>query len=164
MELERKEKRKRLTFKGKVKRVIRTIFRFFYNIYAGIKNAYSSLSKTGKLIAKVWICIAIIILVLLLVIGINKGHTSKYEAFEEKMNEAVIKYYKAEEFYAYEKSPIKLRVEELFDLNYLDEKDLPDSSCTGYSIVYSTDDDNTEIKSKSFLNCKKYTTKNYYKN
>jgi hypothetical protein len=164
MELERKEKRKRLTFKGKVKRVIRIIFRFFYNIYAGIKNAYDKLNKTGKLIAKVWCVIAVIILVLLLLIGLNKTHTSKYEAFEEKMNEAIVKYYKDEEFYANEKSPIRVKVEELFDLKYLEEKDLPDSSCTGYSIVYSTDDDNTEIESKSFLNCKKYTTENYYKN
>ena len=45
--------------------------------------------------------------------------------------------------------------------NDLTEEDIAHKSCDGFSIVYY-DDEQDEYVIDSYLNCKKYTSKNYW--
>ena len=85
----------------------------------------------------------------------------KYKELEQEVNDAALKYVNKNEIYVSKENKLILDIEILQKEKYITNNDFKDKSCEGFSVIYY-DDLQEEYKIDSYLNCKDYTTENYW--
>ena len=146
-------KKKSFSFKKMFKK-IRT---FFKNLYL----KFMALPNKLRYIIYIWSVAVILILILIFGTASNNKLIDRYQNVENIINEAALKYVEVNEIYPSRDNKLKLDVEVLKDLNYVTSKEIDDDTCEGYSLVYY-DDESDSYTSKTYINCKKYTTTDYF--
>lgn len=133
--------------------------RLFHNI----KENYNKMTKTAKTLLWLWIVIALVIIIIIIICSSNNRITSSHLKIEEAMTDAAERYAEENDLHGSKEQKLRIDLYELLDSKYLKKKDLTDDTCRGYSTYYSEfDKDGLEnIKIKSYLSCKKYTTEGY---
>ncbi len=152
-------KKKKFTLK-KVKKII---INFFKNLGLKIKELFKKfmgLPKHIRLITYIWIVVIILLVLFAILSNANNKLLEKYSYYETEMNNAAIDYVKTNNLIPGEGNKLKLDLNFLMDYDFLYKDTITDSTCRGFSIVYY-DENNEDYVAKSYLNCKKYTTKGY---
>lgn len=118
--------------------------------------------KKMRMISYVWGSVLFLLVGGLTAIGfVYKNKIKKYEELENKL-ESNVKAYVDEKFiYPEEGENIKITYQELKSNNGIDNLNVDDEECDGYSIILH---DGNIFKYKTYIKCKDYKTKNYDKN
>ena len=146
---------------NKVKRIFKEIGKSISEFFKGLWNKFQALPTKVKAIGGLWLVIIIVIIILISTTSSNKNILKTYQGYEKLINEATLKYIEANQYYGTRDNKVKVDLEELKDANLITEKDLPDNTCKGYSLTYY-DDKASSFNSVSYINCKKYTSEDYY--
>ncbi len=139
------------------KKMFKKIGTFFKNLYL----KFMALPNKLRYIIYIWSVAVILILILIFGTASNNKLIDRYQNVENIINEAALKYVEVNEIYPSRDNKLKLDVEVLKDLNYVTSKEIDDDTCEGYSLVYY-DDESDSYTSKTYINCKKYTTTDYF--
>lgn len=152
--------RNKLTL-NKIKRIFKEIGKSIGEFFKKLWQKYKELPSKVKLIGFIWLIILIVIVVLITSSSSNNKTLKAYHEYETKINDAALKYVENNNYYGTRDNKVKVDLEELKDANLITEKDLPDNTCKGYSLTYY-DDETSSFNSVSYINCKKYTSEDYY--
>ena len=152
---------------NKFKIVLRKILRFFIRLWKKIvlffKKSYNSFMKLKpyvRYIIYVWTVILLVIVLFIVVSSSNNKFLKKYKDYENSFDQAALTYVKENNIFPTKEKPIKISLDMLKSYDYLSSDDIDDKSCIGYSKVYY-DDDHSDYKIKSYINCDKYTSEGY---
>ena len=146
---------------NKVKRIFKEIGKSISEFFKGLWNKFQTLPTKVKAIGGLWLVIIIVIIILISTTSSNKNILKTYQGYEKLINEATLKYIEANQYYGTRDQKIKVDLEELKDEKLITDSNIPDNTCKGYSLAYY-DDSTEEYKAVSYINCKKYTSKDYY--
>lgn len=148
---------------------LKKIVKFFKKVWKLIKYLVSSLYKKFMTLPRkvryvlgVWVIVVILLVSFISCANGSKKFYAKYTKFESDISVRAIEYVDANGFYATKDNELFLDLEVLKEGNYIGGSELVDDTCEGYSVVYY-DDQKDEFKAKSYVNCKKYTSKDYWK-
>lgn len=139
------------------KKIFKKIGSYFKNLYL----KFMALPNKLRCIIYIWSVAVILILILIFGTASNNKLIDRYQNIENIINEAALQYVEVNEIYPSRDNKLKLDVEVLKDLNYVTSKEIDDDTCEGYSLVYY-DDESDSYTSKTYINCKKYTTTDYF--
>lgn len=160
---EKKTVKKKKPFLKKVKiffkKILYRILDFFENLY----NKFMSLKDYVRYIIYVWLVVFVLIVILIVISFSNTKFKEDYLQIENILNEAALKYTQDNEFYPPRANKLKLQLDMLEDLGYIQKSSISDESCVGYARVYYDNDKDT-YSSNSYITCKKYTTEGYSDN
>lgn len=149
-----KRKKKKLSFKRILKIIKRKLKELWENILA--------IPKQTKIIIGIWTGIVLVIIVLIIVGNSNKRFIEEYKSIENSVDNAMLKYVTDNSFYGTVDAPIKMPVEILVDYG-VDASSLEKHDCTGYSLYYY-DDENETNEISSYIACADYVTSGYSSN
>lgn len=149
-----KRKKKKFSFK----RIMKNIKREFKELWEKIL----AMPKQTKIIVGIWAGVLLIIVVLIIVGNSNKRFIEKYESIERSVDKAMLKYVTDNKYYGTKDAPIKMPVELLVDYG-VDGSLLDKLDCTGYSLSYYDDENETNVIS-SYIACVDYATNGYSDN
>ena len=143
-------------FKEGLKRCWKNFLKFLKKKY----DKFMKLPKYVRIITYVWLIVLLLLIIIVFGSIINNNVQAKYKNMEDKMAAAATKFAEENSVYGSPDSKNKVNLELLIDRKYMSEEDRANKTCTGYVIVYFNDEDQ-KIESKPYINCKKYTTKDY---
>ena len=149
---------------------LKRVIKFFKKIWKLVKylmvSAYKKfmqLPKKVRYILGVWVVVVILLLSFISCANSSKKFYAKYTKFEKDISVRAVEYVDNTGFYATRDNELILDLEILKEENFIGGSELIDNTCDGYSVVYY-DDQKDEFKAKSYINCDKYTSKDYWKN
>ena len=153
------------------KRFWKKFKRNFKKFCIGIKNFFvrcyqnfMKLSKTVRIIIGVWVAVLLVILILVIASNANNKKLKEYAEIEQKLNDAAILYVENSGLNKPTVSTkLKLDAQGLIDMGYVDKSLFEGKLCKGYSIIYYDENGENPVVG-SYLNCKNYTTKDYFVN
>ncbi len=151
--------KKKLTLK-RIKRIFINVWKEIVHFFKSLYERFMELPKNIRYIIYVWLGVIAIILVIIIATTTNNKYLDKYELIESDMNKAMLDYVQENELYPLSESKLKIDVNVLIDYNYLNESDIIDNKCQGFSVAYYSEDKEDYVIN-SYLNCKNYTTKGY---
>lgn len=157
--MEKVKKKKKFTLK-KVKKAVQSLWKRVANAIKSVYKQFMSLPSHIRKIIYVWTIIIIVILLLALLSTNNTEHLNKYANIEMEMNKSAIDYVETNDIIPNEENKLKLDLNVLKDFNYIYDDVITDPTCEGFSVVYYNETEEAYI-AKSYINCKKYTTKGY---
>ena len=160
------KKKKSISFKRRLTRIWKRIKRFgrlFVEEVKELWNKFMNLPKRVKTIIYIWGAVLLIILIIIVAGHSNNVFLGDYKRLEEKMNEAALTYVQGYSLYMSKDNRLNLNLEVLKKEKLIDDEDISDKSCEGFSLVYY-DDLNAEYVVDSYINCDKYTTEGYSDN
>lgn len=159
---------KKEELKKKCKSTLNKMKKSFKKLLTNIKELCIELwDKFMILPAKVRmvICVWLIVIVLVLgFIGISNGSKkfyAKYDQFEKNVSDRALQYIKEKNYFATKDNKIKVNLETLKEEGYVDITHISDETCEGITVVYY-DDYKEDYVIDTYLNCKRYTSKNYW--
>ena len=153
-------RRNKLTL-SKIKKIFKEVFKEIGDFFKNILKKIKALPTKVKMIIVVWIIILIIIITLITMTSNNTKTLSTYQKYEQTINEAALKYVENNSYYGTRDKKLKVDLEELKDAKLITDSNIPDNSCKGYSLTYY-DDETETFNSKTYINCSKYTSSDYY--
>ncbi len=124
-------------------------------------DKFMELPKKIRLIIYVWVIVVFVLLVFIGATNGSKKFYSEYQDMENKLTAQALKYVKNKNIYATKDNKLVIDLETLKETNYVDASIVSDDTCEGISVVYY-DDNKDDYVVSSYLNCKRYTTKNYW--
>ncbi len=157
--MENKPVKKKNSFK-KIKKIFRNIGRAFVEVVKEFKDSFMKMSKKVRYIIGVWGVILVILLFLIVGSNSNAKFLEKYSVMEDEMNTAAINYATKNQLYPTIDSKLRLDYDLLKDYKYLSTDYLVDDNCSGFVLVYRSEETNKYV-ANSYLNCNHYTTKGY---
>ena len=143
-------------FKDTLKRSWKKFCNFMKKKY----DKFMKLPKYIRIITYVWLIVLLLLIIVIFGSVINNKAQAKYKTMEDKMAEAATKFAQENSVYGSQDSKNKVSLDLLIDRHYMSEDDKANKTCTGFVIVYYNDADQ-KIESKPYINCKRYTTKDY---
>ena len=144
--------------KGKKRNIFKKIGNGIKNFFVNIYNNFMKIKPIWRKIIILWICILLFIIILILLCSGNNKVNYNHKKMEDAMSAAALDYTETNELYGTVDKKVKVSLEEMIDQEYLYDEDITDKSCTGYSLVY-TENDETFVD--SYLLCKGYTTSGF---
>lgn len=159
-----KNEKKKKDFSLILKKITRILKRLWLAIRSFIINLYKKfmdLPKKIRYVIGVWV---IVVVALLLFIGGANGSNefyAKYAAYEKAISEKALLYVEQNNIYATVDNKLVVDLNILKEGKYVTKADIIDDTCDGISVVYY-DDEKDEYIIDTYLNCKKYTSKNYW--
>ena len=154
-------KKKIKIFLKNIKKIFKKLIKFVKDAGIQLWNKFMKLPKKVRLVFYIWFIVIIFVCLFIAISSASKRQLNKYESFEKSMSEASLKYVEDKNIYATKSNKLKINLETLVDEKYLGSFAISDKSCDGISVVYY-DDFKEEYIINSYLNCKKYTTDNYW--
>ena len=136
---------------------IKVIWEFIIRLY----NKFMELPRKIRYILAVWLIVLILLVSFIGVSNNTRKFYSKYSQLEAVVSAKATKYVEDNNIYATQDHKLKLDLEILKSNNYISDQELTDETCSGISVIYY-DDQKDEYVVDSYLNCDKYTTKNYW--
>ncbi len=133
------------------------------NVFVKAKDKFMSLSKKVKIVIGLWLVLLIVLLVLVLGSNSNKKKLDEYAKMEQNLTNATLNYMKNSELYPNSSNKLKVDLTMLREQKIISDDVVPDKTCRGYSLVYYMEEEE-KYSVESFLNCKNYTTKDYFVN
>ena len=127
-----------------------------------LSKKLNNINKTKTMLITIWSIIFLIIIIIIIFSAHNKRITTQYNYLENEFNKLGAKYAKDNNIYASKNNPLKIDVELFKDNSKIKKTKLYNSQCSGYIKIYYNDKKNKNI-AKTYLNCKKYITPNYFK-
>ncbi len=156
-----KKRRSKFSLK-KVKKMFINLFNKVKNYFVNVYNKFMSLPKYVRHLVYLWSIVLLIIITLIIGTFSNNKMLEKYHEAENNVNNAALRYVQNYNIYPTRDSKLNISLEVLKDLNLISQKDVGnDNTCKGYSILYY-DDENESYVSKSYINCNKYTSDEYF--
>lgn len=146
---------------NKIKKQLKRLWNFIKKIIITLKDKFMELPKKIRMVIYVW-CAVIVILFMYIAItnGSNKFY-AKYNEMENTISDRALKYVEDRNFYATKDSKLKIDLQTLKEEKYVTSAILTDNTCDGISVVYY-DDVKDDYVVDTYLNCKRYTSKNYW--
>lgn len=163
MENKMTKKKKSVSIKKRMVRLVKRLKRLGQLFIEEVKNLWKKfigLPKTVKTVVYIWCGVLLAILIIIVAGHSNNIFLDDYKSLEEKMNEATTDYVQGYQLYMGYENKLSLNLEVLKNEGLIEEEDVVDKSCEGFSIIYY-DDLEAEYKVSSYINCSKYTTKGY---
>lgn len=158
--INKKVVKKKSTFWKRLKRNFKKIIRNIVKFFIMIKDKFMSLPQKLRYIIYVWVIVLIVIVIMIVGSKKTANNLSSYYEMENMINEATLSYVTKKELYPNVGKKLRVDMNLLIDENYLSETYITDKSCIGYSVVYYNEEE-SEYKIDSYINCKHYTTKNF---
>ena len=159
---------KKEDIKKKIVKALRKIKKIFIKLGNAIKNLalniwkkFLDLPKKVRYVLIVWAGVLVVLLLFIAIANSSNKFFDKYKELEQEVNDAALKYVNKNEIYVSKENKLILDIEILQKDKYLTNNDFKDKSCDGFSVIYY-DDLQEEYKIDSYLNCKDYTTENYW--
>lgn len=146
---------------NKTKKLFKRLWSFIKKTAIKLKDKFMELPKKIRMVIYVW-CAVIVILFLFIAItnGSNKFY-AKYSEMENAISDKALKYVQDRNFYATKDNKLKIDLQTLKDEKYVTSAILTDNTCEGVIVVYY-DDAKDDYVVDSYLNCERYTSKNYW--
>lgn len=154
-------KKKSKLFFNKLKKVIKRILTIVKSFFINLWKKFMSLSLKIRLIIYVWLIVVISLCAFIIFSNASKKFYAKYEKFENNISTRALQYIKENNFYTTKENKLKVNLETLKEHGYVDVTHISDDTCEGISVIYY-DDSKEEYVVDTYLNCKKYTSKNYW--
>ena len=159
---------KKEDIKKKIVKALRKIKKIFIKLGNAIKNLvlniwkkFLDLPKKVRYVLIVWAGVLVVLLLFIAIANSSNKFFDKYKELEQEVNDAALKYVNKNEIYVSKENKLILDIEILQKEKYITNNDFKDKSCEGFSVIYY-DDLQEEYKIDSYLNCKEYTTENYW--
>jgi len=146
------EKKKKSGFKRTLRKI--------GNWFVSLKNNFFKLKKHVRYIIYVWAIVILVLLLLVACTNINSKKIDKYQKMETELKTATLTYVMRNEIYPNVSNKWTITLEELKEMHYISDKEIPDNSCKGFSVVYYNENQEDYVVN-SYINCKHYTSKNY---
>ena len=148
-----------------LKKVLRVLMRIWKRIVRFFKKSYNSfmnLKSYIRYIIYVWTIILIFIIVFIVLSNKNNQFIKEYNTYEDNFKNVSLEYIKEKNVFPSKAQPMKLSLDMLRADRYITTKEIADTSCVGYSLIYY-DDVHEDYNIKPYINCDKYTTEGYEK-
>lgn len=130
---------------------------FFVNLY----KKYMELPRKGRYIIGVWAVVVVLLVLFISCSNSSKRFYERYTLFEQNISARALEYVKDRGIYATQDHKLVLDLEILKEENYIGGSELIDNTCEGISVIYYNDE-RDEYVIDSYVNCDKYTSKNYW--
>lgn len=155
---EKKTVKKSSGFKATVRRLWRKFLAFTKRKY----NQFMALPKHIRIITYVWVVIILLILIIILGSISNNKFQKQHKEMEERIAKVAVTYAQDNLIYGSSDNKERIDIEALIDNSYINRDEFADKTCKGF-VVLSYDEEAEKVAAKTYLNCKKYTTKGYKK-
>ena len=146
---------------NKLKKSFKKIFNNFKKFCIKLWNMFLELPKKSRIIILVWIAILAIILLIICFSNNTNKFYDKYATFENNISTKALRYVEENDIFTTKDNKLVINLEILQQENYVTTDDISDKTCEGISVVYY-DDAKDEYVVDTYLNCEKYTSKNYW--
>lgn len=140
----------------KLKRFLKKIKRKVIKLMDKLKSS----SKQFKILLIMWLTIILIVILLFILCSNNNKNIKNHKKMEKAIAAASLLYVEENEIYPTVYQKLKLNMQTLVESEVLDEDDVTDKSCEGYSIIYY-DESEEKYQIDSYLKCDKYVTDGY---
>lgn len=163
MENKMTKKKKSVSFKKRMLRLVKRLKRLGKLFVEEVKNLWDKfmvLSKSTRTIIYIWCGVLLVVLIIIIAGHSNNVFLDDYKKLETNMNDAATLYAQGYQLYVSKDNRLTIDLEVLKSESLLDEEDIVDKSCEGFSLVYY-DDLEAEYVVDSYINCEKYTTEGY---
>ena len=157
--MDRKIKKKKSAW-VKIKKIARATWKEFLEFVKKMYKNFMALPTKVRYIVYIWFFVILLILILIIGSVSSSKFMNEYVEIENTISKAALEYIEYKGIYPVKDNELILDMEVLKDSNYLEEDDITDNTCSGFSAIYYKDVDK-EYVVKSYINCKKYTTKGY---
>ncbi len=144
----------------RVKRIARNVIKELGNSFKSLIDKFNKLPEHIKKIIEVWAVVVVIIIIIILASTSNKKYLDDYYELENGIVESTLRYVKKNEIYPVKESKLKLDINELDEFGGLERQELDEKKCVGFTMTYY-DEETDEYIIKPYINCDKYTTKDY---
>lgn len=149
------------SFKKKFIKNLKKLWLAIKNFVIGLYKKFMELPKKVRYVIGIWVLVVVVLLVFIGgADGTNKFY-SKYAAYEEAITKKALIYVNQNNIYATVDNKLIVDLEVLKENKLITDADIDDDTCEGISVVYY-DDEKDDYVINSYLNCKKYTSKNYW--
>lgn len=131
------------------------------NFVLGLYKKFMNLSKKIRYIIGVWVVVIVLLVSFIACSNNSKKFYEQYTLFEQNISARALEYVKDRGIYATQDHKLVLDLEILKEENYIGGSELIDNTCEGISVIYYNDE-RDEYVIDSYVNCDKYTSKNYW--
>jgi hypothetical protein len=156
-----KEKKNIKDFGKLLKKYFLKFVNFIKNFVVDLYKKFMELPKKVRYIIGVWVVVVILLVSFIVCSNSSKKFYKKYTLFEQNISARALEYVKDRGIYATQDHKLVLDLEILKEENYIGGSELIDNTCEGISVIYYNDEKD-EYVIDSYVNCDKYTSKNYW--
>ena len=111
------------------------------------------------MVINIWAIIILIIIFIIIICNVNNNNLEKYTELEKEVSDAAMKYAEKNKLAGTTSQKVRIEMSALLDAKYLNVDKKTKDTCIGYALVYTNSED--EIKAKSYIYCKGYSTEGF---
>lgn len=148
-------------FKKKFIKTLKKLWLAIKTLVVDLYKKFMELPKKVRYVIGVWVLVVVILLVFIGGADSTNKFYAKYAKYEEAITKKALIYVNQNNIYATRDNKLIVDLEVLKEGNFVTKNDIDDDTCEGISVVFY-DDEKDDYVIDSYLNCKKYTSENYW--